>query len=120
MAVGLVAKVRDKATELYRQAKARYADSETMQKAGQQAGQAASRVTGRVRDVSGKAASSPMADKIRSSPMGDKIRDLSGKAASSPMADKIRSSPMGDKIRDLSGKAAAAVKDAQARRPEHR
>ncbi|HTX85603.1 MAG TPA: hypothetical protein VME44_25740 [Streptosporangiaceae bacterium] len=120
MAVGLVAKVRNKASELYRQAKARYAGSDTMQKAGQQAGQAASRVTDRVRDFSGKAAASPMADKIRSGPMGDKIRDLSGKAAASPMADKIRSGPMGEKIRDLSGKAAAAMKDAQARRPEHK
>ena len=86
MAVGLVAKVRYMAGELFGQAKARYAASDTMRKAGEQAGQAASRMTGRVRDLSGKAASGPMAGKIR----------------------------------DLSGKAAAAVKDAQARRPEHR
>jgi hypothetical protein len=86
MAVGLVAQVRYTAGELYEQAKARYAASDTMRKAGQQAGQAASRTTRRVRDLSGKAASGPMADKIR----------------------------------DLSGKAAAVVKDAQARRPEHR
>jgi hypothetical protein len=86
VAVGLVAKVRYTAGELFGQAKARYAASDTMRKAGQQAGRAASRMTGRVRDLSGKAASGPMAGKIR----------------------------------DLSGKAAAAVKDAQARRPEHR
>jgi hypothetical protein len=86
VAVGLVAKVRYTAGELYGQAKARYAASDTMQKAGQQAGHAVGRMTGRVRDLSGKAASGPMADKIR----------------------------------DLSGKAAAVVKDAQARRPDHR
>ena len=86
MAVGLVAKVRYTAGELYGQAKARYAASDSMRKASQQAGQVASRMTGRVRDLSGKAASGPMAGKIR----------------------------------DLSGKAAAAVKDAQARGPEHR
>jgi hypothetical protein len=102
MAVSLVAKVRDAAGELYGHAKARYAASDTMQKASHQAGQAASRVTSRVRDLSGKAASSPTAGKIR---------DLSGKAASSPTAGKIR---------DLSGKATAAVRDARARRPEHR
>jgi len=43
--------------------------------------------------------------------MAGKIRDLSGKAASTPMAGTIR---------DLSGKATAAVRDARARRPEHR
>ena len=71
MAVSLVAKVRDTAGELYGHAKARYAASDTMQRASQQAGQAASRVTSRVRDLSGKAASGPAAGKIR---------DLSGKA----------------------------------------
>ena len=86
MAVSLVAKVRDAAGELYGHAKARYAASDTMQKASHQAGQAAGRVTSRVRDLSGKAASSPTAGKIR----------------------------------DLSGKATAAVRDARARRPEHR
>jgi hypothetical protein len=86
VAVGLVAKVRYTAGELYGQAKARYAASATIRKAGRQAGQAADRITGRARDLSGKAASGPMAGKIR----------------------------------DLSGKAATAVKDAQARRPEHR
>ena len=86
MAVSLVAKVRDTAGELYGHAKARYAASDTMQRASQQAGQAASRVTSRVRDLSSKAAS--------------------GQAAG--------------KIRDLSGKATAAVRDARARRPEHK
>jgi hypothetical protein len=100
--VSLVAKVRDTAGELYGQAKARYAASDTMQKAGHQAGQAAGRVTSRVRHLSGTAASGPMAGKIR---------DLSGKAASGPMAGKIR---------DLSGKATAAMKDARAHKPEHR
>jgi hypothetical protein len=102
VAVDLGAKVRYTAGELYGQAKARYAASDTMRKAGQQAGQAASRITGQVRDLSGKAAFALLAGKIR---------DLSAKAASGPMAGKIR---------DLSGKAAAAVKDAQARGPEHR
>jgi hypothetical protein len=118
MAVSLVAKVRDAAGELYGHAKARYAASDTLQKASRQAGQAAGRVTSRVRDLSGKAASSPTAGKIRdlsgkaaSSPTAGKIRDLSGKAASSPTAGKIR---------DLSGKATAAVRDARARRPDHR
>jgi hypothetical protein len=86
VAVSLVAKVRNTAGGLYGQAKARYAASDTMRKAGEQASQAANRMTSRVRDLSGKAASGPMAGKIR----------------------------------DLSGKAAAAVKDAQARRPDHR
>jgi len=72
VAVSLVAKVRDTASELYGHAKARYAASDAMQRAGQQAGQAAGRVSNRVRDLSGKAASTPMAAKIR---------DLSGKAA---------------------------------------
>jgi hypothetical protein len=86
VAVSLVAKVRYTASELYGQAKARYAANDTMRKAGQQASQTASRMTSRVRDLSGKAASGPV----------------------------------GGKIRDLSGKAASAVKDAQARRPDHR
>jgi len=86
VAVSLVAKVRNTAGELYGQAKARYAKSDTMRKAGSQANHAAKRMTSRVRDLSGKAASGPMAGKIR----------------------------------DLSGKAATAVKDAQARRPDHR
>ena len=81
MAVGLVAKVINTASELYGQAKARYDASHTMRKAGQQAGQAASRMTDRARDLSGKAASGPMADKIR---------DLTARAAAALKDDQGR------------------------------
>ena len=65
--MSVVAKVKDKAAGAYEQAKARYADSNARQRAGQQA----SHMTSRIRDLSGKAASSPLAGKVR---------DASGKA----------------------------------------
>ena len=65
--MSVVAKVKDKAAGAYEQAKARYADSNARQRAGQQASQ----MTSRIRDLSGKAASSPLAGKLR---------DASGKA----------------------------------------
>jgi uncharacterized protein YjbJ (UPF0337 family) len=111
--VSVVAKVKDKALGVYEQAKARYADRNARQRAGQQASQ----MTGRIRDLSGKATSSPLAGKLRdasgkatSSPLAGKLRDASGKATSSPLAGKLR---------DASGKATAAVKDARARRHTH-
>jgi len=55
--VSLVTKVRDTAGSVYGQAKARYAGSDTMQKAGRQAGQAAGQAAGKVREISGKATS---------------------------------------------------------------
>ena len=95
--MSVVAKVRDKATGAYEQAKAKYSGSNARQRAGQQASQ----MTSRIRDLSGKATSSPLAAKVR---------DASGKATSSPLAAKVR---------DASGKATAAVKDARARRHAH-
>jgi hypothetical protein len=65
--VSVVAKVKDKAAGVYEQAKAKYADSNARQRAGQQA----SHMTGRIRDASGKASSSQLAGKLR---------DASGKA----------------------------------------
>ncbi len=111
--MSVVAKVRDKAAGAYAHAKARYADSNAMQRAGQQA----SHMTSRIRDLSGKA---------RSSQAAGKLRDASGKATSSQLAGKLRdasgkarSSQAAGKLRDVSGKATAAVKDARARRHAH-
>jgi uncharacterized protein YjbJ (UPF0337 family) len=91
--VSVVAKVRDKAAGAYGQAKAKYGDSNAWQRAGH--------MTNRIRDLSGKAASSQLAGKLR---------DASGKATSSQLAGKLR---------DASGKATAAMKDARARRHSH-
>jgi hypothetical protein len=62
--VSLVAKIRGSAEGLYQQAKARYADSNAMQRAGKQAGdtaaqagQAAGQLTKRVKDLAGKTSS---------------------------------------------------------------
>jgi uncharacterized protein YjbJ (UPF0337 family) len=129
VAVGVVAKVRDKAAGFYEQAKARYADRNARQRAGQQA----SHMTSRIRDLSGKAKSSQVAGKLRdasgkatSSQVAGKLRDASGKATSSQLAGKLRdasgkatSSQLAGKLRDASGKATAAVKDARARRHAH-
>jgi hypothetical protein len=63
--VSLVARIRESADGLYRQAKAKYADSDGMQRAGKQAGQAArqaskqaskqaGQVTDRVKDLAAK------------------------------------------------------------------
>jgi hypothetical protein len=68
VAVSVVAKVKDKATGVYEQAKARYSGSNARQRAGQQA----SHMTSRIRDASGKASSSQLAGKLR---------DASGKAS---------------------------------------
>ncbi|HTZ91265.1 MAG TPA: hypothetical protein VMB74_02610 [Streptosporangiaceae bacterium] len=62
-----MAKVRDKASGVYGQAKARYASSNARQRTGQQASQ----LTSRIRDLSGKANTSQLAAKLR---------DASGKA----------------------------------------
>jgi hypothetical protein len=97
-AVSLMMKVRDKAGGLVGQAKAKYTASGGVQKAGHQAGQAAGQVTGKIRDISGKAASGQTADRLR---------DLSGKATSSDAAGRVR---------DMTGKATAAVKS-RAHRP---
>jgi uncharacterized protein YjbJ (UPF0337 family) len=109
VAVSVVAKVRDKAAGVYEQAKAKYADSNAWQRAGH--------MTNRIRDLSGKATSSPLAGKLRdasgkatSSQLASKVRDASGKATSSQLAGKLR---------DASGKATAAVRDARARRHSH-
>jgi hypothetical protein len=129
VAVGVVAKVRDKAAGVYEQAKAKYADSNARQRAGQQA----SHMTSRIRDLSGKAKSSQAAGKLRdasgkatSSQAAAKLRDASGKATSSQAAAKLRdasgkatSSQLAAKLRMASGKATAAVKDARARRRAH-
>jgi hypothetical protein len=66
--VSVVEKVKDRATEVYEQARARYADSSAKHRAGHQAGHMSSRI----RDLSGKATSSPLAAKLR---------DASGKAS---------------------------------------
>jgi hypothetical protein len=107
--VSVVAKVRDKAAGVYGQAKAKYGDSNAWQRAGH--------MTDRIRDLSGKATSSPLAGKLRdasgkatSSQLAGKLRDASGKATSSQLAGKFR---------DASGKATAAMKDARARRHPH-
>jgi hypothetical protein len=55
--VSLVAKVKSKADDLSTKAKARYADSDAMQKASKQAGQAASQVADRLKDLAGKTTS---------------------------------------------------------------
>ena len=116
--MSLVTKVRETAGGLYGQARARYAASPSMQKAGQQAGHAASQLAGKIREASGKASSGQTAARIR---------EMSGKASSSELAGKVRgmsgkasSSELAGKVRGVSGKAAAAVKDARARRPDHR
>ncbi len=96
--MSLVTKVRDTAGSVYGQAKARYAGSDTMQKAGRQAGQAAGQAAGKIREISGKAAASQTAGKIR---------EITGKAAATPTAGKIR---------EISGKATSAVKNARPRR----
>ena len=95
--MSVVAKVRDKASGVYGQAKARYASSNARQRTGQQASQ----LTSRIRDLSGKANTSQLAAKLR---------DASGKANTSQLAAKLR---------DASGKATTAVKDARARRHAH-
>ena len=64
----LVTKVKDKAGGLYGQAKAKYAASDTIQKAGLQAGKTAGQVASRLRDMTGKAASGQMAGKVRELP----------------------------------------------------
>ena len=96
--MSVVAKVRDKAAGVYEQAKTRYADSNARHRAGQQASQ----MTSRLRDLSGKATSGQLAAKVR---------DASGKATSGQLAAKLR---------DASGKATSAVKDARGRRHVHR
>ncbi len=63
------------------QARARYAASPSLQKAGQQAGQAASQLTGKLREASGKASSGQTAAKLR---------EMSGKATSGQTAAKLR------------------------------
>jgi hypothetical protein len=62
--VSLVAKVKDKAGGLYEQARAKYADNDTMQKAGEaaqkagkQASEAASQATDRLKDLAAKTTS---------------------------------------------------------------
>jgi len=66
--VSLVAKVKNRAEGLYEQAKSKYADSESMQKAGKQAGQAASQAG----HATGKAASQ----------VADRVKDLASKTSS--------------------------------------
>ena len=100
--MSLVSKIRNTAGGMYGQAKAKYAASPAMQKAGQQAGHATSQVAGKLRDASGRASSSHTAASLRK---------MSGRAASAPVADRLR---------ELPGKATAAVKDAQSRRPGNR
>jgi hypothetical protein len=60
--VSLVAKVKGRAGDVYQQAKTRYADSDAMQKAGKQAGEALTQaseagkqLTGRLKDLAAKA-----------------------------------------------------------------
>jgi hypothetical protein len=69
--VSLMKNLRDKAGDLVEQAKDQYNSSAGMQKAGQQASQTAGQVAGKLKDATGKAASSDTADRIR---------DLTGKA----------------------------------------
>jgi len=78
--VSVVAKVKDKAASVYGQAKARYADGNARQRAGQQAGQ----MTNRIRDLSGKATSSQLAGKLR---------DASGKATAAVKDARARRHP---------------------------
>ena len=78
--MSVVAKVKDKAAGVYEQAKAKYADGNSRQRAGQQAGQ----MTSRIRDLSGKAASSPLAGKLR---------DASGKATAAVKDARARRHP---------------------------
>jgi len=78
--VSVVAKVKDKAAGVYGQAKARYADSNARQRAGEQASQMSSRI----RDLSGKASSSPLAGKLR---------DASGKATAAVKDARARRHP---------------------------
>lgn len=80
VAVSVVAKVKDKAAGVYEQAKAKYADANARQRAGQQASQ----MTSRIRDLSGKASSSPLAGKLR---------DASGKATAAVKDARARRHP---------------------------
>jgi hypothetical protein len=52
--VSLVAKVKGTAGGIYQQAKAKYEGSDAMQKAGKQAGQAATQVAGRLKDAAAR------------------------------------------------------------------
>ena len=78
--MSVVAKVKDKAASVYGQAKARYADGNARQRAGQQA----SEMTSRIRDLSGKATSSQLAGKLR---------DASGKATAAVKDARARRHP---------------------------
>jgi hypothetical protein len=78
--VSVVAKVKDKAAGVYEQAKAKYADANARQRAGQQASQ----MTSRIRDLPGKASSSPLAGKLR---------DASGKATAAVKDARARRHP---------------------------
>ena len=75
--MSVVAKVKDKAAAAYEQAKAKYSGSNARQRAGQQASQ----MTSRLRDMSGKATSGQLAGKLR---------DASGKATSAVKDAKAR------------------------------
>jgi hypothetical protein len=73
--VSLVAKVRDTAGGLYEQAKGKYSDSDTMQRAGKQASQAAAQAgdlatqaTGRLKDLAGKTSSAVKSARSKGTP----------------------------------------------------
>jgi hypothetical protein len=90
--VSLVTKVRDTAGGLYQQAKAKYASSDAMQKAGQQAGQ--------VRQKAGKQAGQ----------MAGQAREIAGKQAG----------VLASKLKEYADRATTAAKDARAKGTAHR
>jgi hypothetical protein len=90
--VSVVAKVRGSAEGLYQQAKARYADSETMQRAGKRAGKRAGEAAAQARRAAGQGAGQ------------------AGQAAGH----------LKERVKDLAGKTSSAVRDARSRAAAHK
>lgn len=68
--MSLVTKVKDTASEAYRQAKSRYADSDAMRDATHQAGQLAGQLADRARDAAGRATAAVKDARAKGTPGG--------------------------------------------------
>ena len=86
--MSLVEKVKGTAGDLYQQAKAKYSDSDAMQKAGKQAGQAAAQA-GKAGKQAGQAAGQ-MAGKLKDTPLAGRLKDLAGKSTSAVKGDRSK------------------------------
>jgi len=79
--VSLVAKVKDTAGDMVQQAKTKYSESDAMQKAGKQAGQAAAQA--------GQAATQA-AGRIKDTQLAGRLKDLAGKTTSAVKGGKSK------------------------------